>query len=115
MQRVFTEAVHRQDGTVKWPAGLTSADYGVATWDQIEADVGKPLDEFSRPLEDAAAAALLPTNPVSPPEANVMGDAGQPGNPAPAPAGPALAPAREPPESTAEAAPPRRRGKARNR
>ena len=91
MQRVFTEDVHRQDGTVKWPAGLTSADYGPTTWDQIEADVGKPLGEFSRPLEDAAAAALVP--------ANVMGDAGQPDNPAPAPVGPAPAPARGPPSA----------------
>ena len=98
MQRVFTEDVHRQDGTVKWPKGLISGNYRPETWDDIATSVGKALGEFTRPVEDAASTAILAaSSPVPPPpEANAMGDAGQPDNPASAPAGPALAPAREP-------------------
>ena len=92
MERVFTEDVHREDGTVKWPKGLISGNYRSETWDDIATVVGKPLDEFTKPIEDAATSTILA-------QAAAMGDAGQPDSPVPAPAGPAPAPVREPPSA----------------
>ncbi len=88
-QRIFTEDVPRSDGSIKYPKGLVSSDYGPTTWDQLEHDVGKPLDSFSRPLDDAAAAAIAAES--------AGGGSGQPEPTALASAGPALAPAREQP------------------
>ncbi len=92
-QRVFTEDIRRADGSVKFPNGFLSSDYGPTTWDQIANDVGKPLDEFSRPLDDAAGAALAAVS--------AGGGPGQPEPTAPVSAGPAPGPVREQPQRKA--------------
>ncbi len=94
-QRVFTQDIRRADGSVKFPNGFLSSDYGPTTWDQLAHDVGKPLDDFSRPLDDAAGAALAAES--------AGGGPGQPEPTAPASAGPAPGPVREQPRRKTKA------------
>lgn len=57
MERTFTEDVKTVKGEVRWSAG-ESRDYNPDTWGRIAQSVGRPLDDFTVPVEEAARRSV---------------------------------------------------------
>lgn len=57
MQRIFTENVGGTDKAPRFAKGAVE-DYPMVTWDSIARSAKKPLDKFSRPVEQAAKGGI---------------------------------------------------------
>ena len=57
MERIFTENVGGDQNRPRFPKGAI-LDYPMATWDQIARSAKKPLEKFSRAVDQAAKGGI---------------------------------------------------------